>query len=180
MKEVIIGNRVPYQYFRTTGFGESDIAVHAGSYHLALKAAGIERANIMTYSSILPTGVEEVEQPDDYIHGEVMECIMASCTATKGEYAFAGIITGMLYEKESGKMFGGLVCENSLATKHIKDVAGMVKTLEASLDELYRNGFDNKYDLREIKYLTTYKQVAKQFGTAVCALCFISYKVPIY
>jgi hypothetical protein len=33
--------RIPKDYFETSGKGESDIAVHAGSYHLALKEAGI-------------------------------------------------------------------------------------------------------------------------------------------
>ena len=44
-----IGNRVPETYFETTGSGESDVTIHAGSYHLALREAGIEMANIMTY-----------------------------------------------------------------------------------------------------------------------------------
>ena len=46
MDHVVIGNRIPKDYFITKGTGESNIAVHAGSYHLALKAAGIEMANI--------------------------------------------------------------------------------------------------------------------------------------
>ncbi|MBN2212904.1 MAG: arginine decarboxylase, partial [Bacteroidales bacterium] len=45
---MVVGNRIPKDYFITKGTGESDIAIHAGSYHLALKAAGIEMANIMT------------------------------------------------------------------------------------------------------------------------------------
>ena len=39
---ITIGNRVPQDYFETKGVGESDITIHAGSYHLALKEAGIE------------------------------------------------------------------------------------------------------------------------------------------
>ena len=53
--ELVIGTRIPKDYFVTSGAGESDITIHAGSYHLALKDAGIERCNIMTYSSILPS-----------------------------------------------------------------------------------------------------------------------------
>ena len=177
---MIVGNRIPYQYFRTTGFGQSDIAVHAGSYHLALQAAGIERANIMTYSSILPKDAVEVEMPENYVHGEVMECIMSVCTGKKDEYACSGIVSGMLYEKETGEVFGGLVCENSVVTKQIKKVAGLKDTLTASLNELYINGFDDKYELRNIKYLINYELIDKQFGTSLCALCFVSYKVPIY
>ena len=43
------GNRIPRDYFVTSGVGESDITVHAGSYHLALRAAGIEMANQLVY-----------------------------------------------------------------------------------------------------------------------------------
>ena len=74
MKHIVIGNRIPRDYFITKGVGESDITVHAGSYHLALKEAGIETANIMTYSSILPSIATEIERPI-INHGEVMECV---------------------------------------------------------------------------------------------------------
>ena len=47
--QVLVGCRIPKDYFVTKGHGESDITVHAGSYHLALKEAGIEMCNIMTY-----------------------------------------------------------------------------------------------------------------------------------
>ncbi len=62
-KNLVVGNRIPRDYFVTTGSGESDITVHAGSYHLALKSAGIEMANIMTYSSILPGIANEIPKP---------------------------------------------------------------------------------------------------------------------
>ena len=62
-KGFIVGNRIPKDYFITSGIGQSDIAVHAGSYHLALKDAGIEMANIMTYSSILPGMATEITRP---------------------------------------------------------------------------------------------------------------------
>ncbi|MFW6371856.1 MAG: pyruvoyl-dependent arginine decarboxylase, partial [Bacteroidota bacterium] len=61
---LVIGNRIPKDYFITSGTGESDIAVHAGSYHLALKKAGIEMANIMTYSSILPQIANKTSRPE--------------------------------------------------------------------------------------------------------------------
>lgn len=51
---ILVGNRIPRDYFVTKGTGQSDITIHAGSYHLALKKANIEMCNIMTYSSILP------------------------------------------------------------------------------------------------------------------------------
>ena len=74
---LLIGNRIPKDYFITKGCGESNITIHAGSYHLALKTAGIEMCNIMTYSSILPAIATEIERPQHLYHGSVMETIMA-------------------------------------------------------------------------------------------------------
>ena len=48
LQGIVVGNRIPKDYFVTKGHGESDITVHAGSYHLALKQANIETFNIMT------------------------------------------------------------------------------------------------------------------------------------
>ena len=39
---ILLGNRIPKDFFVTEGTGQSDITVHAGSYHLALRDAGID------------------------------------------------------------------------------------------------------------------------------------------
>lgn len=56
-----------------------------------LKDAGIEKANIMTYSSILPGIAQEITQPENYVHGEVMETIMAAAHGTVGTRITTGI-----------------------------------------------------------------------------------------
>jgi arginine decarboxylase len=112
-KEILIGRRIPKEYFITRGTGESDITVHAGSYHLALKKAGIEMCNIMTYSSIMPKNSVEIEGPVDMTHGEVLESIMAVAHAEKGKKETAGIIFGWLYNKKTKEKYGGLVCEHN-------------------------------------------------------------------
>ena len=66
MPSILTGQRIPKDYFVTKGKGESDITVHAGSYHLALREAGIEMCNIMTYSSILPSIATEIERPEKF------------------------------------------------------------------------------------------------------------------
>jgi arginine decarboxylase len=63
-----LGCRIPKDYFETQGKGESDITVHAGSFHLALKDANIEKYNIMTYSSILPGIATRISQPQELVH----------------------------------------------------------------------------------------------------------------
>ena len=79
-KGFTLGCRIPKEYFETRGKGESDITVHAGSFHLALKDAGIEKYNIMTYSSILPGIATLLPQAPQLPHGCVVESIMSTCT----------------------------------------------------------------------------------------------------
>jgi len=170
-----IGQRIPKDYFITTGAGESNITVHAGSYHLALKDAGIHECNIMTYSSILPGIATEVPHPRKFTHGAVMETILANSTAKKGERATAGIIFGWLYDKETNKKYGGLVCEyNGDKTEEYASIE-----LNESLQELYENGYSEKYELRDIKLITKTFIPEKKFGSAIVAICFKNHIIPI-
>jgi arginine decarboxylase len=171
---IIIGNRIPKDYFVTSGQGESDITIHAGSYHLALKDAGIEMCNIMTYSSILPAIATEIERPQ-MTHGEVMESIMAVSHSNTNQPATAGIIYGWLYDKKTGYKYGGLVCEHNGNYSKTE----VEKRLKASINELYTNGFDEKYDLKDIKTLSKSFTPKKKYGTVLVALCFKNYLVPI-
>lgn len=172
---ILIGNRIPRDFFVAKGTGESDITIHAGSYHLALKKAGIEMANIMTYSSILPGIARKIKKPKKITHGEVMETIMATSSGTRGENVTAGIIYGWLYDKKTGKKYGGLVCEHNgdYTKKEIEE------KLRSSLRELYINGFDKRYHLKEINLLIESFKPKKAYGTALVSLCFTNYLVPV-
>ncbi len=174
-KGLVIGNRIPKDYFITNGTGESDITIHAGSYHLALKAAGIERANIMTYSSILPSIANLVEQPKEYIHGSVMESIMAVANGNAGERLSAGIIYGWLHDRQTEERYGGLVCEHNGNYTEKQ----LVELLKSSLNELYYNGFEEEYSLGEITLLKESFVPVKKYGTALVALCFTNYIYPV-
>lgn len=175
MKKILIGNRIPRDYFVTTGKGQSNNAVHAGSFHLALTDAGIEQGNIMTYSSILPGIARKVEKPKQIVHGEVIESIMAVANGLKGEYISSGIIYGWLYDKETTEKFGGLVCENNgTYTK-----PELEKLLKTSLNELYINGFSEKYELKDIELNIKSLDITKKYGTVIVSLCFVNYEVPI-
>lgn len=175
MQNLLIGNRIPRDYFLTKGKGESNITIHAGSYHLALKDAGIEMCNIMTYSSILPGIATQVEKTHQLVHGSVMETIMAVTSSKKNERATVGIIYGWLYHRKSGKKFGGLVCEyNGNITE-----TDARSQLHESLDELYTNGFEENYELRDIHLISESFVPRKKFGTALVAICFINYLYPV-
>ena len=176
-KYLLIGNRIPKNFFLTSGIGESDITIHAGSYHLALKDAGIERCNIIVYSSILPSIATEIQKPikDELVHGSVMETIMACADAVQSERVTAGLIIGWLYNKETNQKFGGLVCEYHGNEEEEK----AAQTLWMSLNELYTHGFSEKFDLSEIRVITKSFIPKKNFGTALVALCFTGYAYPI-
>lgn len=172
--DLVLGTRVPKDFFITKGKGESDITVHAGSYHLALRAAGIEMCNIMTYSSILPKIANQIKRPEKLVHGSVMETIMAVATAKKGKNATAGIIFGWIHDKKTKEKYGGLVCEYNgpLSVKVVE------KQLRQSLDELYYNGYSEKYDLKDIYLITDNIVPKKKFGTVLVSLCFTNYVFP--
>lgn len=172
---IISGPRIPKDYFVTKGIGQSDITTHAGSYHLALKQAGIEMCNIMVYSSILPKIATEIERPEILTHGSVMECIMATANTTYGTRATAAIMSGLLYHKKTGEKFGGLVCEYSGS----KTEADAIYELRQSLNELYVNGYSDHYYLNNINTIAESFVPEKKYGTAIVALCFVNYLYPI-
>jgi arginine decarboxylase len=171
----VIGLRVPKDFFITQGKGESDITVHAGSYHLALLEAGIEMCNIMTYSSILPKIANRIEKPEALTHGSVMETIMAESTCRKGESTTAAIIFGWLYDRETGGKHGGLVCEYHGE----KSEADAKAELRQSLDELFTNGYDDRFELRDVTVVSQSVTPTKRFGTALVAICFVNHLIPI-
>lgn len=174
-KKIVLGNRIPRDFFVTSGKGESDITVHAGSYHLALRTAGIERFNIINYSSILPGIANRIEKPQEQVHGAVMESIMACSNSKKGERATASIIFGWLFDRATGEKFGGIVCEYN---GH-DSAADAEKSLQKSIQELYTNGFSEDYVLRDIEIHTESFKPKKKFGTALVSICFVNHEYPI-
>ena len=170
---LVVGNRIPYHFFITSGIGESDESFHTGSFHLALTQAGIGKCNIINYSSILPKIAEEVEKPKDLIHGSVLETIMARCDVEQGERATAGLIIGWLYNAE-GKQ-GGLVCEYS----GNDDEEAARESLERRIEEVYKSEFSENFELRNLKIVTRSFVPRKRYGTALVAICFLDYLIPI-
>lgn len=173
---VRVGNRVPRTFFETTGAGESDVTIHAGSFHLALYDAGIEMANVMTYSSILPGRASRIERPARaaITHGEVMESIMAQHHCGPGERATAGIIYAWLRDPVSHQRYGGLVCEygGPMAEEDVRP------HLRDMLNELYTNGYQH-FELSAPRFVLRSLVPTKAYGTALAALCFTAYDWPL-
>jgi arginine decarboxylase len=171
-KNILIGNRIPYEYFITSGIGESDIAIHAGSFDQALKDAGIQNVNIITYSSILPSIAKKVEKKE-LKFGSVVETIMAVANGEKGKRVTAGLIIGWVYDNK-GKKVGGLVAEY-----HGSDEENVVKEiLKRSLEEMFSSRFPSNYKLEDIEIYTRSFVPRKKYGTAIVAIVFISYIYP--
>ncbi|MBF0386559.1 MAG: pyruvoyl-dependent arginine decarboxylase [Candidatus Omnitrophica bacterium] len=175
ISSITFGTRIPKDYFVTSGTGECDITVHAGSFHLALRDAGIERYNIMTYSSIMPGISNEIKKPKDLVHGCVVETIMACASMEKGVRATAGIIYGWLFNRKTKQRYGGLVCEYNGSLP--EEEAGA--QLRASLQTLYTNGFDDEFELRNERLTMKSFVPKKKYGTSLVAICFTNYVCPV-
>jgi arginine decarboxylase len=171
---LLLGNRIPHEFFTTKGSGESDITIHAGSFHLALCDAGIGMKNIVTYSSVLPAEARQIAMPENMKQGDVMEVIMAAGHCRKGERITAGMAIAWLYERNSGVKFGGLVCELS-GNYPVEEIE---EKLNESMQEIYHHGYD-AYKLGDLQLITETFVPHKQYGTALVALCFNSYIFPV-
>jgi arginine decarboxylase len=175
MKKLRISNRVPIKYFVTSGVGESDIQIHTGSFDQALKDAGIENYNLMFYSSILPRNAKRIEKKE-IEYGSVVECIAAITHSKNGERATAGLIMGWIYNKKTNEKVVGLVAEYQ--GKDDEETAK--KILEESLNEMFSSRFDkDEYEIREKEIITRSIIPKKKYATAVVAICFVEYEIPV-
>lgn len=172
MKNTEMRNRIPRDYFVTSGKGESDVTVHAGSFDMALMEAGIHNLNIITYSSILPPTAKEVKRKE-LPFGAVAETIMGVQSGEKGDRVTAGIIYGWIYKK--GEKLGGLVaeCHGDMSKEDAE------KTLKDSLDGMFKSRFDsNDIELKDITIKIESFTPKKKFGTAIVAIVFMTYDYP--
>lgn len=186
-KGILIGRPIPRDFFETTGKGESDHQIHAGSYHFALQEAGIEKANIMSYSSILPAianKVPKAEGTKQIVHGEEMKVIQAASSVDKlkGEArATAAIMYAWLYSKVSKEKVGGLVAEYS-GNGTLEEAK---ENLKHCLNELYTNkdhegnSFAKDNELKDVNFICETIEPQKRYGTALAALAFVNHFVPI-
>ena len=159
-----VGNLIPHTFFVTKGSGESDLELHAGSYHMALYDAGISDFNIMVYSSVLPAtahiaSMDEIDLPP---FGSELKTILAVSHGQQDEFVSAGIVYAWMYADENfDQKVGGLVCEVSGRYR--------IEELEARLIRVIN-------DLHQKTYSQYYLE--KRYGTALAGLCFIDFQLP--
>ena len=176
--EIIVSNRIPTKYFVTKGKGESDIAIHPGSYDAAVKDAKMENWNGIPYTSLIPPEAKQVDIPKDYPHGSELMMIMACSNCKKGQKANAALGRAWVYDKK-GKNVGGLVAEFNKIGNVDERIAE--EFLNKSLKEMFeRREYPLSYELKNIEMLG-YESIepTKKFGTALVAIGFIEYKIPV-
>ena len=197
---LILGNRVPYEFFITQGKGESDagskgLPYETGSYDAALFDAGIQNTNVIEYTSVMPTESKEITKEEGLKRlqwGEVIECIKAQANGKRGSKISAAVITTSVTDPK-GKYLGGFACEYwGSGTKEdaeqslLQSIVGMIERRgygvmkESGKMHLYKDNVTDKgYKIHPGKnFIYEYLDVKEEHGSVFTAICFVSYKFP--
>lgn len=170
-------NRIPIKYFISQGSGQSDLARHAGSYHIALWEAGIDGYNFVPYSSVLHKKSVRVYLPEEIEklkpeHGSEMMCIQAVANGTSGDTISAGIVYAELLNPD-GSIYGGIVCEET----GVCDGYTLGVLLVAILKDMYGSTYKTKgIILGEPRLIVESQLVTKKYGTSIVSINFLTYK----
>ena len=199
MYMVIVGNRIPYEYFITNGSGESDygsegIPYETGSYDEALTKAGIQNANIIEYTSVIPTNAREITKEEGLKRmrlGEVFETIKAQANGEKGKYISAAVMTTTVHSPD-GTYLGGFACEYSGSGTRKEAEKSLEGSIHGIIErryfgiikggaKLYENNVTDKgYTIFPGKlFVYDGLKVKKHNGTVIACICFVSYEVPV-
>lgn len=197
---LILGNRVPYEFFITQGKGESNagskgLPYETGSYDAALFNAGIQNANVIEYTSVMPTESKEITKEEGLKRlqwGEVLECIKAQANGKQGSKISAAVITTSVTDPK-GKYLGGFACEYSGSGSReeaeqslLQSIVGMIERRgygvmkESDKMQLYKDNVTDKgYKIHPGKnFIYEFLDVTKEHGSVFTAICFVSYKFP--
>ncbi len=196
----IVGNRVPYRYFLASGQGESDagskgLPAETGSYDAALNSAGIEDANIVKYTSVVPPGAKEMSHEEgtrSIRWGEVMEAIMGQANGKAGDTISAAVMITSVHNAK-GQYIGSFACEYSgngteneakkalgLSISGMIERRGYGKTATADIGVGATRTTDSGYKSHPgQKFVWSSMDVKKKHGTVLAAICFREYQVPI-
>ena len=81
-----------------------------------------------------------------------------------------------MHSRRTGERIVGLVAEYSGS----EDEARAKNILEKSLEEMFLSRFDkNEYEIREREVITRSILPKKRYATAVVAICFVEYEIPV-
>jgi arginine decarboxylase len=190
MYGLVLGNRIPYEYFVTMGHNDTDLGPgddpwETGSYDLALMDASIENFNVLKYTSVLPPESREInlsEAREYFHHGAAIETIMSDLNGEKGDTLCTGV--GRIWvTTQEGALIGGFAAEYkekyNTTVNEEKARADAKDALHTSLmGEVNRRYNASEYQFSEPTYAIDYLQVQKKYGTSLVALCWVNYIFP--
>ena len=195
---MILGNRIPYEYFATSGKGESEagsegLKYETGSYDAALTDAGIEDCNIIEYTSVIPTHAKLISREEGIKRinwGEAMECIKAQANGDKGQFISTAVLTTDVFD-HNNKYLGGFALEYSGSGSKEQAINSLSASLKGLIErrgyglinnkvEMFKDNITSKnYRLYPGKiFIYDSLTVKKEHGTVFCALCWVSHKYP--
>lgn len=195
---LVLGNRVPYEYFLTKGKGESNagsegLPYETGSYDAALNDAGIQNSNVIEYTSVIPVGAIEIPREEGLKRinwGEVLEVIKAQSNGKRGEHISAAVMTTTIIDP-NGNYLGGFACEysGSGSRKEAEDsliisISGMIKrrgygNIKGQAKMYKDNITDTGYRIHPGKiFYYDDIDVKEEHGSVFTAICFVSYRYP--
>jgi len=195
---MILGNRIPYEYFATSGKGESEagsegLKYETGSYDAALTDAGIENCNVIEYTSVIPTSAKLIPKEEGLKRirwGEVMECIKAQSNGDKGSFISAAVMTTDVYDHKN-KYLGGFALEYSGSGTKEEALKSLATSLKGLIERRGYGLIDNKVEIfKDNKTSKGYilhpgkifvydsLHVKKEHGSVFAALCWVSHKFP--
>ena len=175
--QLIVGTRIPHEFFVVQGSGESDLGYHPGAYDIALeKAGGIHNFNHIIYSSILPkTAIRITKVPENYPPGSVLESITAE--SGKGMEYPKRLTSGIIITKifKNGDCIGGLVAEyNGTDTKEVCQ-----KFLKANMNDMVNRRYGDNVQTQDELFVESIEPKSKH-ACALVVLGFTSYKYPVF
>jgi len=193
---LLLGNRVPYEFFITKGKGESKagsegLPYETGSYDAALNDAGIENTNVIEYTSVMPIEAQQISKEEGLQRirwGEVLECIKAESNGKKGSKISAAVMTTTIINPK-GQYIGGFACEYSGSGTRMdaekslaESIAGMIKrrgygNIQGNVILYKDHKTDKGYTIHPGK-IFEYEDlhVGLEHGSVLVAICFVSYQ----
>lgn len=154
---------VPSKFFVTHSSAVSKTS-DLNAFDKALIKAGIGEQNLVSVSSVIPIGAEEVE-PCEMSMGAITHCVLAQMRGTEGETIAAGIAYA---RRKDGK--GGYVAE------------GHIHGSGESLREILSCKMEEMAEIRNLEFeeihfaIEELKIPMDNYGCCVAALVFTEYR----
>jgi len=174
--------------------GSDGLPYETGSYDAALNVAGIQNANVIEYTSVLPKEAVEISRAEGLkriVWGEVLEVIKAQSNGSRNAHLSAAVMITTIHDP-TGNYLGGFACEYSGSGSRKDAEESLLHSIEGMIE---RRGFgkiigtsklyhdmktDKKYTIHAGKtFIYDDLHVKKEHGSVFTAICFVSHVYPV-